>query len=581
MKILRWVKPYWSVLARYVAPQRGRVALLGGMLLVSIGFQLLTPILLARFIDQAIAGQPLAPLLQIGLLFIGIALLAQLAAVAESYVAELIGWTATNELRAELALHCLKLDTAFHRRHTPGELIERIDGDVNQLANFFSRFAIQVLGNLLLMLGALGMLYRIDWRVGLALTVFIGATIAIWLAIQRIAMPYWEREREVSAGFFGFVGEQLRGAEDLQANGAHPFVFRRLATIMREWLSVQRRTVLASYAPFMTSLAILALGTIVAFGLGAYLFTQGQISIGTVYLIFQYTELLRQPVDQLRAQFADLQQASASVARVQTLLGTASLIQEQPTAALPAGPLAVGFDAVTFGYDQAEPVFRDLSFQLAAGTTLGILGRTGSGKTTIARLLLRSYDPADGSITLGGTDVRAVAVAEVRARVGIVTQEVRIFHASVRDNLTFFNPAIPDEQLEATLEAVSLTLWLRRLPHGLDTTIQGGSLSGGEAQLLGLARIFLKDPSLVILDEASSRLDNATERLVQQAVERLLQGRTGIIIAHRLATVQAADAILILEDGRIREYGGRESLLADESSLFAQLLRTSREFMHQ
>lgn len=574
------IRRYWNVLAHYFAAQRYRVALLLVLLIVTISFQLLNPILLARFIDQATLGSPLDQLIQIALLFIGIALVTQVFTTIETYVAETIGWTATNALRADLALHCLRLDMSFHHAYTPGALIERVDGDVNQLANFFSRFTIQVVGNLVLMVGALVLLYTIDWRVGLALTLFVAVTFGIWTYIQRIAVPYWERERETNATFFGFIGENISATEDIRANGVRTFVFHQLARIMRTWLGIQRKTVLASYSPFLTSLAVLAIGNVVAFGLGAYLFSQGAITIGTVYLIFQYTELLRQPIDQLRTQFADFQQASANIERVETLLHTPSRIVEQPRAALPSGPLAVAFEHVSFGYNAGEDVLQDVSFQVPAGKILGLLGHTGSGKTTITRLLLRGYDPTAGCVRLGGVDLRDASLAEVRQRIGIVTQEVQIFRATVRNNLTFFDPEIADARIVEVLEEVGLGGWLRQLPQGLDTELHShGSLSAGEAQLLAFARVFLKDPDLVILDEASSRLDSATERLSQQAIDKLLRGRTAIVIAHRLVTVQRADAILILDRGRIREYGARTRLLADPQSLFTQLLQTSQEIV--
>jgi ABC-type multidrug transport system fused ATPase/permease subunit len=209
---------------------------------------------------------------------------------------------------------------------------------------------------------------------------------------------------------------------------------------------------------------------------------------------------------------------------------------------------------------------------------LGLLGRTGSGKTTIARLLFRLYDPTEGAVRLGGVDVRAPRLAELRRRVGVVSQDVQLFHATVRDNVTFFDPSVPDDRIVAVLDEVGLGPWLRRQPRGLEAELRGaGGLSAGEAQLLAFARVFLKDPGLVVLDEASSRLDPATERLLERAVDRLLAGRTAIVIAHRLATVARADRVLILEAGRVAEAGARAALAADPASRFARLLRVGRQ----
>jgi ABC-type multidrug transport system fused ATPase/permease subunit len=223
-------------------------------------------------------------------------------------------------------------------------------------------------------------------------------------------------------------------------------------------------------------------------------------------------------------------------------------------------------------------VLDNISFELKPGRVLGLLGRTGSGKTTLARLLLRLYDPTAGTVRLGGVAARDACLDDVRRHVGVVTQDVQLFHATVRDNLAFFNPAIGDEQIRAALYDLGLRRWYESLPDGLDTELEaGGALSAGEAQLLAFARLFLADPGLVILDEASSRLDPATEQLIERAVSKLLHDRTAIIIAHRLGTIERADEILILEQGRILEHGDRVGLAGDPDSRFAQLLRAGME----
>ena len=289
--------------------------------------------------------------------------------------------------------------------------------------------------------------------------------------------------------------------------------------------------------------------------------------------------MLFAPLDEIAGELQELQRAGASVARIEELNNTESQIQEGRGTKLPLGGLPVEFHKVSFAYSEAKTALKDLSFRLAPGKVLGLLGRTGSGKTTMTRLLFRLYDPTKGVIRLGDVDVREGHVTELRERVGMVTQDVQLFHATVRDNLTFFDKSIPDERILQVLKELGLWEWYQPLPEGLDTELaSGGSgLSAGEAQLLAFTRVFLKDPSLVILDEASSRLDPATERLIERAIDTLLQNRTGIIIAHRLETVQRADEILILEDGRLLEYGERKRLASDPHSRFYRLLQTGLE----
>ncbi|HEX4207747.1 MAG TPA: ABC transporter ATP-binding protein [Ktedonobacteraceae bacterium] len=570
---------YWRLLAHYLRTQWPRMGLLAVILCGTICVQVITPLVTSYFIDQATSGGDLRSLIVLALLTMGLALAGQGLAVAETYVAENVSWAATNALRADLVVHLLRLDATFHTAHTPGELIERVDGDVATLARFFSRFVVYVLGNGILLVGVLGLLYHVDWRVGLGMSAFVVLALIAMLRIRTIAAPSWGAERQASADFYGFLGEYLAGLQDIRSSGAGAFVLRRCAEVMRSWLAVTRKAQMWGYSLGATSLGLFALGTAAAFALSAMLFKSGTLTIGTVYLIFQCTEMLRQPTEQIRNEVQDLQQADASMARVEALLSTAPRVVDGPGIALPPGKLSVELDGVSFGYAEDAPVLRDVSVWLAPGRVLGVVGRTGSGKTTLTRLLLRFYDPLAGVVRLGGVDLRAARLAEVRARIGLVTQEVHLFHASVRDNLTLFDDGVPDKQICAVLDSLGLASWLRELPRGLDTQLlsDGAGLSAGQAQVLACARILLRDPDLVILDEASSRLDPATDRLVQTALARLLDGRTGIIVAHRLATLAYADDILVMEDGQVREYGSRLALAADPTSRFARLLRVATE----
>jgi ATP-binding cassette subfamily B protein len=283
------------------------------------------------------------------------------------------------------------------------------------------------------------------------------------------------------------------------------------------------------------------------------------------------------PLEQLMQQLGELQEANAGITRIRELFNTRSKIHPpNPAVPLPPGPLAVEFDRLSFRYGDHETILKDISFYLEPGHTLGLIGRTGSGKTTLTRLLARFYDPTAGAIRLGGHDLRQVDSAAMSRQIGLVTQEVQLFQASVRDNLTFFARPVSDAQILQLIAELGLSGWYRSLPDGLDTQLASGgfNLSAGEAQLLAFIRVFLKDPGLIILDEASARLDPATERLIARATGRLLHNRTGIIIAHRLTTVQQVDQILLLEHGHIREYGPREKLAADPNSHFYRLLRT-------
>lgn len=579
---------YWRLLATYLLPQGRRTLVLGLLLLVGIALQLGSPQVMRLFIDRALAGEPVSTLVWLASLFLVLALLTQAVNLVEVWLAENIGWTATNNLRADLALHVLRLDTSFHNATTPGALIERVDGDVAKLGNFFARFTVQVLGNALLGIGVLALLVRIDWRIGLALTLFTVGAIVVINALRDIAVPHWAAEREASARLFGFIEERLAGTEDIRAAGAVDYVMRENHRHARDYLRRRQKAAVLGQVTGTSSIFLFAVGTAVALGLGAWLYRAGEITIGTVFLIYQYGTLLTRPIEQITRQMQDLQQAGASVGRVQHLLDTEITIKDGLGMPAPAGLTAmpVSFEDVTFAYPDAiadaaaeAPVVRDVSFSLAPGEILGLIGRTGSGKTTLTRLLFRLHDPIAGLIRVGGIDLRSYRLSDLRAHIGIVTQDIQLFRASVRDNLTLFDPSIDDARIVAALEDLGLGPWLASLPDGLDSLLDAGGagLSAGEAQLLAFARVFLRDPRIVVLDEASSRLDPATERRLEHAIDRLLEGRTGIIIAHRLATVRRADTILVMEGGSVAEYGPRALLATNPASRFARMLRTGQD----
>ena len=573
------LRHYLRLLAKYLKPQTRRSLLMGLLLLASIGLQLANPQVLRYFIDTATSKGSVPSLMIAAVLFIGIALTNQGVSIAARYFSEKVAWTATNSLRTDLVAHCLDLDMAFHKDHTSGEMIERIDGDVNILSNFFSKFVIYLLGNVVLMIGVLLLLFQIDWLVGLAVSLFALLALFTLVRIRGRAVPTWTAERQLNAEFYGFLGEQLAGTEDIRGNGATRYVMRRFQQALYKWYPVNRKATMSYYMMGMTTLTLFAIGNALAFALGAYLWSAGKISLGTVYIIFYYTNLLTQPIEQIRTQLQDLQKAGASITRVEELLRVQPSIAAGKGAPLPDGALAVEFRHVDFSYTADTPILRDISFALEPGKVLGVLGRTGSGKTTLARLLLRLYDIQQGEIRVGDVHIHEPDFKVLRQRIGMVTQDVQLFHASVRDNLTFFNADIPDTRIIEVLDDLGLTAWHRSLPNGLDTELgsDGEGLSAGEAQLLAFTRVFLADPGLIILDEASSRLDPATEHIIERAVSKLLNGRTGIMIAHRLGTVQRADEVLILEHGRIIEYGDREKLATNADSRFHHLLQTGLE----
>ena len=572
-------KAYWDLLSQHIRPQKGRFLLLATLLFISIGLRIYAPQIMRTFIDSALAGEALQFLTWTALAFIGIALLQQVLAVGVTYLGENVAWTATNALRAELAWQALNLDMRFHNDHTPGELIERIDGDVTELATFFSQFALNLVSNGLLLIGILIALFLEDWRAGLGFTIFSFATILVLGRLKDIAVPHQKARRQAEAEMYGFLEEQLAGTEDIRSSGAVDYSIRELFRHQAIILTHNRRAHFKRWIIENAMGLALTMGTLLAATSGYWLFTAGLVTIGTVYLFIHYINLLEEPFWAMTHEIESFQTIGACVERLTEFRNFKADVLDGPGGQIPAQPIGLTFNDVTFSYNGNDAVLSGLSFHLKPGAVLGLLGRTGSGKTTLARLIFRLYDPKAGHIEVNGTDIREAQLEMLRRNVAIVTQDVQLFGASVRDNLTFFDRSISDEQILATLNELELADWLRSLPQGLDTELDMGSrsLSAGEAQLLAFTRVFLRDPGLVILDEASSRLDPATEQRLERAIDKLLQNRTAIIIAHRLGTLHRADEIMILESGRVSEYGDRKQLASDPNSRFYQLLQTGLE----
>jgi ABC-type multidrug transport system fused ATPase/permease subunit len=548
---------------------------------------LASPLIIRAFIDTATQGGADASLERLWMLaglFIVVTLLAQALQIGSTYFSEQLGWSATNRMRQDLAEHALRLDMAFHTAKSPGELIERVDGDVAALAAFFSQFILQIIGGALLLAGILVVLYLQDWRIGALLTGFAVVAGLVLHAIRRIAGGRWERLREAWSAFSGFLEERLAGLDDVRANGGGPHVMRRMGEVNAELLVANVDAARRGHWIFLTASALFSIGFGLALALGVWLFQRGEATIGTVFMFMQYAGMMSLPIMLIGQQLQQFQQASASLKRIGDLRAIQPALTDGPGVGwegLRTRAPVVGFEDLTFAYRADTPVIRNLDLQVPAGEVIGLLGRTGSGKTTLTRLLFRLYDPQGGAITLDGVDIRQARLAELRGRIGLVTQEVQLFDASIRDNATLFDPSIEDARIIEVLTDLGLGDWLSRQADGLGTVLRaGGGLSAGEAQLLAFARVFLKDPGLVVLDEASSRLDPATDQMIERALDQLLgadgsgRRRTAIIIAHKLSTVQRADRIAILDQGRLVETGLRTELEADPKSAYARLLRT-------
>ncbi|HEY3889719.1 MAG TPA: ABC transporter ATP-binding protein, partial [Caulobacteraceae bacterium] len=424
-----------GVLRRYLRPEGRRIAALAAFMLLGIATQLVAPLIVRRFIDTAATGQSRAPLSYLLLLagaFIVAAIATQLLQIGATYFSEQLAWAATNRLRRDLATHCLYLDMHFHTSTSPGDIIERVDGDVAALANFFSQFIIQIVGGALLLGGILAVLMVENIRIGATLGLVAAIAGVVIHQLRDLAREQWERVRDAFSAFSAFLEERIAGIDDIRANGGGGHVMRRFAELTRELAVASIAATRRGQWIFLIASGLFSLGFAAALAVGAHLYLIHAVTIGAVFMFMQYAGMMAQPVALIGTQLQQYQTAQASLARIRALLAVGPELRDGAglgwSAARKTAP-RVGFEAVSFAYRADAPVLGDISIALEPGKVLGLLGRTGSGKTTLTRLLFRLYDPVRGRITLDGEDIREATLAELRGRIGLVTQEVQLFDA--------------------------------------------------------------------------------------------------------------------------------------------------------
>ena len=582
-------------LGRYLGRDRKRLTLT---------LVLLIPVALAGAIQPLLVGQAIAVLRRVGgaanesviplfqgldstvairliiLMLLGSVLVRLALQGVQSFNIQAVGQRLTARIRKDLFAHAINLSLRFHDRMPVGKLLTRLTSDVDALAEVFGSGAVGVLGDLVSLLVIAVSMLLIEWRLGLLLLVTQVPVTLVIIWLQRRYRKANYRVREELSQLNADFQENLQGLEVVQMFRRETVNGDRFQRTGLAYRSAVNGTIFfdSSISAFLEWVSLGAVALVLA--LGGWMVMAGAMGLGTLTTFILYSQRLFDPLRQMAERFTQIQGGLTAVERIGELLEepleivdhgatVGATVLQNASSSQPRGEVI--FDEVDFAYRKDEPILRDLSFRIAPGEHVALVGPTGSGKTTVIRLLCRLYEPQRGRILLDGQDIRSLPLQELRRQLGVVLQDTFLFSGTVADNLRLDRP-LDDQKLQEVCRDLGLDPLLGRLPEGLDTELRerGGNLSSGERQLLAVARVAIRNPTVLVMDEATAFMDPSTEATLQRDLDRLLNRRTAVVIAHRLATVEAADRILVLRRGSLIEQGTHLQLRAS-GGLYAEL----------
>jgi ABC-type multidrug transport system fused ATPase/permease subunit len=567
-RLFGYLGPYWKPLL-----------ITGILLLLQTGLSLLPPLFQREIIDEVIGAGDLQRLGTLVAAMIGVYAALALAEMGDQYLRHVLGERFLLDLRVRIYDYVQRLSLSFFERTSTGELMSRVTNDVNELERFITHGVTLIGVDALRLVGASAILIVLDWRlalIALAPVPFIGYGLR---RFNRHVRPIYRQARDRLGDINTRLQDDLSGMRVIQAFGQEEAELQRFKIVSEGYYRERVRAIRAWSTFFPSIYFVSAVGGVLVLGAGAAMVVNGQLTLGTLVAFLAYIVSFYEPLRRLTDVDNTFQQANAAAERIFELLDEMPEIQDAPGAtSLGRIEGRVAFDDVHFRYGDDDDVLHDIDFQIAPGQVVALVGPSGAGKTSIANLLCRFYDPTNGRVLVDGYDIRQVEIRSLRRQVAVVLQDTFLFNASVRENVSYGKPDASEEEILAAAKTAYAHEFIQQLPEGYDTLIgeRGVRLSGGQRQRLALARAILTDPRILILDEATSSVDAEAEYLIQQALEGVMRGRTSLVIAHRLSTIREADKIIALHDGRIREIGDHQELL-ERGGLYSQLYRRQLE----
>jgi len=560
-RLVQYLRPYWR-----------QIALSFVAIIVSAAAQLAQPYLMKVAIDRYIATGQLAPLDRLAVLYLVILVVAFVADYGQTWTMQLTGQRLMFDLRMDLYTHLQRLDLRYYDRNPVGRLMTRVTSDVDALNDLFTSGVVTVFGDMFMLVGIMVVMLWMDWRLALVSFCVLPLIVLVTRWFRNNVRQSYRIVRGWIARINAFLQENITGMATVQMFRREAVNFSRFDEVDRKHRDANIESVFyyAVFYPAIETVGALASALILWYGGGMVL--RQILTLGGLVAFLQYSQRFFRPISDMSEKFNVLQAAMASSERIFSLLDEPVRVQAPEQPAVRPSPAAghVVFDHVSFAYDDEHEVLSDVSFEVKPGERVGIVGATGSGKTTLINLLLRFYDVKGGRITVDGVDVRELGLADLRSLFSLVLQDVHLFSGTIADNIRLGNAAIDDARVQRAAEAVHADKFITRLPGGYANPVveRGATLSVGQKQLLSFARALAFDPRVLILDEATSSVDTETELLIRDALRVLMAGRTTIAIAHRLSTIQDMDKILVLHKGRLREAGTHQELLAARGIYF-------------